>query len=659
MTRKDSSRSTLLSVGLFLCCAVVSSGIATGKEPPNVLLITIDTLRADHLGCYGYRQIRTPNIDSLALEGVRFEKAYTPVPITLPAHAAIFTGSYPMRTGIHDFSGNRLSSGQPTLASLLRSQGYATAGIVGSAVLDSRFGLNRGFDFYYDHFDFSRLDETNLDSMERPGNVVVDQGLTWLSNNYAKRFFLWIHLYDPHYPYRPPAPYNEQYKAQPYDGEIAFADAQVGRVLRFLRQKKLYENTLIVLAGDHGEGLGEHGEKTHGFFIYNSTLRVPLIFKLPAGPAARNGLVSAPASLIDLLPTVLQVVGIPVPGGVQGKTLLSSAPGQRSNSQEDLYAETYLPRIHFNWSELRSIQVGQYHFIDAPKPELYDLSKDPRELQNLFSKQSAAANGLSARLAQLVKKYSPASGRETAEQTGLDPVLMERLKSLGYAAVSGGSNPTISNRNLPDPKDRIQMYELVSEAISDSQHGHYAASIAKLQSTLRIEKDSFPVNYLLALNYYRQHDFPNAIQGFQQVVRMQPDYALAVYYLGLTYGKVGDSDQAIHWLKRALELDSTNFSAAFNLGVVYNQKGNIQEGLAAFQQSVTIDPDYAPGYAALGELLLYQGDVDQALTALRKAVSLAPENAKAHLSLAKALDAKGLHQEAQEELRRGQRQPPQ
>jgi len=235
----------------------VSSGIATGKEPPNVLLITIDTLRADHLGCYGYRQIRTPNIDSLALEGVRFEKAYTPVPITLPAHAAIFTGSYPMRTGIHDFSGNRLSSDQTTLASLLRSQGYATAGIVGSAVLDSRFGLNRGFDFYYDHFDFSRLDETNLDSMERPGNVVVDQGLTWLSHNYAKRFFLWIHLYDPHYPYRPPAPYNEQYKAQPYDGEIAFADAQVGRVLRFLRQKKFYENTLIVLAGDHGEGLGE------------------------------------------------------------------------------------------------------------------------------------------------------------------------------------------------------------------------------------------------------------------------------------------------------------------------------------------------------------------------------------------------------------------
>src|SRR6266852_846663 len=235
---------------------------AASNSAPNVVVITIDTLRADHLGCYGYKQIRTPNIDALAADGARFERAYTAVPVTLPSHTVMFTGTYPMLSGMHDFAANKLSATQPTLASVLKEHGYATAGIVGSAVLDSRFGLNRGFDFYYDHFDFSRLDETNLDSMERPGNVVVDQALTGLSHNYAKRVFLWGHLYDPHYPYRPPAPYNEQYNAQPYDGEIAFADAQVGRVLRFLRQKNLYENTLIVLAGDHGEGLGEHGEKT-------------------------------------------------------------------------------------------------------------------------------------------------------------------------------------------------------------------------------------------------------------------------------------------------------------------------------------------------------------------------------------------------------------
>ncbi len=556
---------------------------------------------------------------------------------------------------MRDFSGNRLPSGQPTLASLVQSHGYATAGIVGSAVLDSRFGLDRGFDFYDGHFDFSRLDETNLDAMERPGNVVADKALAWLSQNYRKPFFLWIHLYDPHYPYRPPAPYSELYKTQPYDGEIAFADTQVGRVLAFLKQKNLYDNTFIIVAGDHGEGLGEHGEKTHGFFIYNPTLHVPLILKLPAGEAVRNKVVSHTVSLIDLLPTVLQVVGLPVPGAVQGKSLLPLVLGQRSASSEGLYAETYLPRIHFNWSELRSVLVGSYHFIDAPKPELYDLSKDPRELRNLFSRQSDVANRLRNQLVQLVKKYSPASGRGETESASLDPILMERLKSLGYAAVSGGSSSTISNRNLPDPKDRIQTYELVSEAISDSQHGRYVASIAKLQTTFQIEKDSLPVYYLLALNYYRQGDFSRAIQGFQRVLSLRPDYALAAYYLGLAYGKAGDSEQSVAWLKRALELDSTNFSAAFNLGAAYLQKGKIQESLAAFQQSVAIDPNYAPGYAALGELFLYRGEVDQALAALRKAVSLAPDNSKARLSLVRALEAKGLHEEAREELRRTQR----
>src|SRR6266850_1151694 len=254
---------------------------AAGNPSPNVMVITIDTLRADHLGCYGDQQIRTPNIDSLAADGVRFERAYTPVPVTLPAHTVLFTGTYPLLNGIHDFSANKLGPTQPTLASVLKEHGYTTGAVIGSAVLDSRFGLGHGFDFYYDHFDFSRLDESNLDEMERPGDVVADLTLDWLGKNYQKKFFLWMHLYDPHYPYRPPEPYGREYATQPYDGEIAFADQQVGRLLRFLKDKGLYQNTVIVLGGDHGESLGEHGEKTHGFFIYNATMHVPLIIHLP------------------------------------------------------------------------------------------------------------------------------------------------------------------------------------------------------------------------------------------------------------------------------------------------------------------------------------------------------------------------------------------
>src|SRR5436309_10176546 len=286
---------------------VSASPAATSPDPtPNVVVITIDTLRPDHLGCYGYRQIHTPNIDGLAADGFRFERAYTSVPVTLPSHTMIFTGTYPIYSGMHDFAANVLNPAQPTLASVLKEHGYATGAAVASAVLDSRFGLNHGFDFYYDHFDFSRLQESNIDEMERPGNVVADLTLDWLSKNYKEKFFLWMHLYDPHFPYRPPAPYSEEYKDRLYDGEIAFADAQVGRLLRFLKEKQLYQNTLIVLSGDHGESLGEHGEETHGFFIYNSTLHVPLIIHLPGRSSAQA--IPDLANLADLMPTTLHVL---------------------------------------------------------------------------------------------------------------------------------------------------------------------------------------------------------------------------------------------------------------------------------------------------------------------------------------------------------------
>src|SRR5258708_28145818 len=269
---------------IFFFLIALSAASAAAQTPeksaPNVVLITIDTLRADHLGCYGYRQIKTPNIDSLAADGARFTRAFSPVPVTLPSHTAMLTGTYPMLSGMHDFSGNKVSPQQPTLATVLKQSGYVTGAVVASAVLDSRFGLNHGFDFYYDHFDFSRLEEANLDGMERPGNVVADQVLDWLGKNSQKKFFLWMHLYDPHYPYRPPAPYSLEYADRPYDGEIAFADEQVGRLLRYLKDKNLYQNSLIVLSGDHGESLGEHGDKTNAFFIYNATRRVPWIIPL-------------------------------------------------------------------------------------------------------------------------------------------------------------------------------------------------------------------------------------------------------------------------------------------------------------------------------------------------------------------------------------------
>jgi arylsulfatase A-like enzyme/Flp pilus assembly protein TadD len=664
-------RLIILLTVILMASAALSAVAQTSAKPAlskpalatptlNVVLITIDTLRADHVGCYGYKQIKTPNIDGLAADGARFKRAFAVVPVTLPSHTSMLTGTYPMFSGMHDFSANKLSPLQPTLASVLKQAGYQTGAIVAAAVLDSRFGLNQGFDFYYDHFDFNRLDEANLDEMQRPGNVVADVALDWLAKNSQKKFFLWMHLYDPHFPYHLSEPYSREYAARPYDGEIAFADEQVGRLLRFLKEKGIYKNTVIVLCGDHGESLGEHGEKTHGFFIYNATMHVPLIIHLPENASSR--VVADPVSLVDLMPTVLGALGLAIPSQVQGRNLLSELQDHgESNDQAErdrvLYGETFLPRIHFNWSELRASENTKYHFIDAPRPELYDLAKDPNEVHNLFTDKSAVAEEMRAKLNGMIRDYS--AGKEMAEKTGLDPALMERLKALGYAGFSGGSDPTISNRDLPDPKDRIAAYELISDAVSNSQHGRYQESVEKLKNAMKTEPNSVPVHYLQGLNYYHLKMFPEAVDELQKTVELSPDYSLAFFNLGMAQAHLGQFDAAITALQRTLQLDNTNFEAAFNLGVAFLQKRELEPAAAAFRQSVTINPELARGHRALGETLLYQNKLDEAITELRRAVELEPQEPIMHESLAKALTAKGLTAEADEETRRAQHLAPQ
>jgi arylsulfatase A-like enzyme/Tfp pilus assembly protein PilF len=654
---------------LTVLSALHAAAQTPAKPPLNVVLITIDTLRADHLGCYGYKQIKTPNIDGLAADGVRFESAFAVVPVTLPSHSSMLTGTYPMLSGMHDFSGNKLSPLQPTLASVLKQAGYQTGAVIGAAVLDSRFGLNQGFDFYYDHFDFSRLDEANLDEMERPGNVVADVALDWLAKNSQRKFFLWMHLYDPHFPYRPPEPYSREYAPQPYDGEIAFADEQVGRLLRFLKEKGIYRNTVIVLCGDHGESLGEHGEKTHGFFIYNATMHVPLIIRLPENRLPENAAARAvadPVSLVDLMPTVLGAIGLEIPLQVQGRSLLPELRAdrtdrERSNRDRVLYGETFMPRIHFNWSELRGSENIKYHFIDAPRPELYDLAKDPGEVHNLFTEKKAVAEEMRAKLVGMIRDYS--AGKELAEKTGLDPALMERLKALGYAGFSGGGDPTskdptISSRGLPDPKDRIAVYEQISDAIADSQHGRYQESIDKLKSVIKTEPNSVPAHYLQGLDFYHLNMFAAAVDELQKTVQLSPDYALAFFNLGMAQAHAGQIDAAIATLQRTLQLDATNFEAAYNLGVAFIQKKQLEPAAAALRQSVTIYPEFARGHRALGETLLYLDKLDDAIVELRRAVELAPQEPIMHESLAKALAAKGLTAEADEETRRAHQPAP-
>ncbi len=631
--------------------AHATPGVAADSKP-NLIFITIDTLRADHLGCYGDAQIYTPQIDALAREGIRFTHAYTPVPVTLPAHTAIFTGSFPMATGMHDFSGNKLPANTPTLAKLLEDNGYTTAAFLGAAVLDSRFGLNQGFQTYFDHFDFSRLDETNLDLMERRGDLVTDEALRWLKLNPRQPFFLWVHLYDPHFPYTPPEPYASRYRAHPYDGEIAFDDAQVGRLMNFLKQRAILAPAIIVLAGDHGEGLGEHNEKTHGFFIYNSTLHVPLVIKIP-GAAPR--VIEDGVSLVDVMPTLLQALKIPFPTSVQGRSLLSQIlgrSGQAGAGSSELYAETYLPLLHFRWSQLRSLESRGFKYIDAPRPELYDLRRDPHEVKNLFVARQALAQELRGRLYTLLRRFTPVPATAGPEKELTDPALLERLRSLGYVAVSAGTFTEASGKPLPDPKDRIQVYELVSEAMADGQHGRYEESLRKLREAEKNDPASLTVHYLMALDYFRQRDFRQALERFQSALKLDPQSGLATYYLGLTQVELGDLDGAASSFQRTLELDGTNFSAAYNLGAIYLKKNRVEEGLRQFQRAVEINPNYAQAFEALGELYLYQARSEDAVGVLERAVALAPGSAKAHYNLGRAYQAQGRTSEAQREFNR-------
>ena len=641
----------MLCKHLLAICTLLSlalSGAAAEGPAYNVVLITIDTLRPDHLACYGYASIETPYIDRLAESGARFTQAFTPVPITLPAHTSLLTGMFPLATGVHDFMGNQVPPGTGTLARILHDHGYSTAAFLGAPVLDSRFGLNQGFDTYFDHFELAGAEEVRLDDMKRPGDEVVGEALRWLNRHPPQPLFLWVHLYDAHSPYRPPEPFARRYRGRPYDAEIAFADAQVGRLVAALTHQRLLEKSLVIVVSDHGESLGEHGETAHGFFIYNSTLHVVCIIKAP-GDAPR--VVADEVSLVDVMPTVLQALGIPIPAGVQGRSLLGLAAGRAGEGASNLYAESYPPLLHFGWSPLLSLQSRGWKYIETRRPELYDTRADPKELKNLFATRQNLALDMSNRLHTLISRYTPKAGA-AAENGPADPALLKSLRSLGYVAGSTGAFTDANGRQLPDPKDRIQVYELVYAALADEEQEHYAEALRKLQKAEKAEPPSGTILLLMGGEYLHLNDFPRAAAYYQSVLNLDPKNSIAAYYLGLSRLQTGDLGAAEKAFQQALEVDPTSFAAAFNLGVVYSRRKQAQPAIEAFKRAIKILPDYADAHEALGELYLYLDRPEEAASELERAVTIAPHMSNAHAQLARAYTALGLQEKAQQEMER-------
>jgi arylsulfatase A-like enzyme len=437
---------TLVAVG------AVGVSSSRSRPAPNILLITLDTTRADHLGAYGFQSIATPNIDRLAREGVLFEQTSAAAPLTLPAHASLFTGRFPFGHGVRDNAGFVLDPHETTVAEILQQHGYHTAAFVGSYVLAAGRGLNQGFDTYGDEFN-SRDHGDIGGGVRRPANEVTAEALAWLAQADSSPFFAWVHFYDAHGPYDPPEPYRSAYAGRPYDAEIAFMDSQIGRILAFLRQRGLLERTIVVVIGDHGESLGDHGEAAHGVFVYESVIRVPFIIR---APSARLGarVVDDVTRSIDVMPTLLDLLGIRSPAAADGTSLVPWMTGAVRSLNLEAYSESLYPLHRFGWSDLRALRAGRFKVIAAPRPELYDLQQDPFEEHNVYETHRAMGQRMIARLREK-EALSRASASPDRSRADVNPDLAAKLATLGYLAGSGATRSAGDAGALPDPKDQM------------------------------------------------------------------------------------------------------------------------------------------------------------------------------------------------------------
>ncbi|HEX7252580.1 MAG TPA: sulfatase-like hydrolase/transferase, partial [Thermoanaerobaculia bacterium] len=492
-----------------------------------IILISIDTLRSDHLPPYGYQGVETPAIGRLARDGIVFDDVWSQCPLTLPSHVTIFTGLLPTAHGVRNNIGYRLDpESHPTLSRLLKAKGYATGASVSAWVLRGATGLNDGFDFYEDAIAPPPA-STAASQAQRPGSETVRAALTWLEKVRDRSFFLFVHLYEPHSPYEPPEPFRSRF-ALPYDGEIAAADAAVGALLQRLDEWTLYDRSLIILLSDHGEGLMDHGEQEHGILLYREALQVPLIVKLP-GSVRKGDRREGLSALTDVLPTILGLAGVPAPEGIAGRDLLDSA----SDPPPAVYSETFYPRIHLGWSDLRSLADERHHYIDGPEPELYDRRADRSEKKNRFSADASIARDRKRALDRIPADFRiPASA--DAEQ-------VKKLTSLGYLSAT---SPSISRSSLPSPMRELPTLEESREAFRLEAAGDRKRAIAAFHKLLARNPNIFDVQYKLAQTLEEEGHWREAAEAYRQAIRVSPSMAggasLALAKVSL---KLGDLDQ--------------------------------------------------------------------------------------------------------------------
>lgn len=585
---------------LFVILIIIAVGvwffIGRGVSKPkirNVLLISIDTCRADYLSCYGCLRQTTPNIDSVAAEGVVFENVYSPVPMTLPAHSSMLTGTIPPHHGIHDNLNYQVGQSNTTLAEILKGSGFATGAVISAFVLNSFFGIDQGFDTYNDKFEEEHV---HLNISERKGGETTRFALEWLTKHKDEPFFYFLHYFDPHTLYEPPEPFATSFKDNPYAGEIAYTDHCIGKVVDKLKELGLYDSTLIIITGDHGEMLGEHGESEHQYYIYQSAIKVPLIFRLPGGQKTQR--IKDIAGLIDIAPTVCSLLDIELPAYMQGKDLSSYfVKGKKSpnNKERHIYCESFTP-TKYNANTLLGVVTDRYKYIQTTRPELYDIVVDPQESNNLTKTQPHRARIMQDKLRQILEEQlrkDDSNGNLELDEEG-----RKKLESLGY--VAGKVSEDFSfDQSKDDPKDLLSFHISASEA----------------------------------LEFISQKKFSEARNLYQKLLRQRPDFVAGHLSMGRIAWKQNNLPEAIGHLEHALELDHDRFEAHNNIGLALNRIGKYEEASNHFRESLRVQPGRPEVLNNLGFTLLRQGKVDEAIEQCRKALEIDPEFDMAHCNL--------------------------
>ena len=608
--------------------ALASCSPGGPREPRSLVLVTIDTLRADRLGAYGGKAA-TPSLDALSREGARFQNVFAQSPLTLPSHSSILTGTYPTYHGVRDNGRFRLSEEMETLAEILRDAGYSTAAFVGGFPVDSRFGLDQGFDVYDDALGRSR---SRVSLAERRASEVVALAGSWIEGRDRNLYFVWVHLFDPHAPYDPPDPFPDD-----YEGEVAYVDASLKELLAAVSQ-----DAFVAVTADHGEGLGEHGERTHSLFVYDSTLRVPWLLR---GPGVAPGtVVEEPARSVDLVPTILDLVGMSEGcARCQGRSLVPALEG-KPLPPEPSYAETYFPRLNLGWSELRSLRLGGWKYIEAPEPELYEIATDPGEIRNLASVNPEKLREMASELDRLEEATAGAASNGQVQ----DPETRAILRSLGYLS-SESAGPSEGPR--ADPKSRLEVWEGVRNGMDLVARGEMDGAIEALEFALATEPDLILARTYLALAYFERGRYPAAVGQCNEVLARAGSDFDGTLLLGRSLLRLGRIPEARAVLERAASIDEASPEPWVELAQLHMLSKSRSEMESALAKASERDGK-APSVLLLqGKIAMMSGSVPYAEKLFRAAIDAAPSEEEPRVQLGNMLLTQRRLEEAEELFR--------